>query len=77
MPQQVSGNSLKRQIFFWLGVLAFFIVFLYVFSSILLPFIAGMAIAYFLDPVADRLERLGLSRMPATDRRRRSGPHRQ
>ncbi|MGO7420304.1 AI-2E family transporter, partial [Rhizobium ruizarguesonis] len=66
MPQHVSGNSLKRQIFFWLVVLVFFIVFLYVFSSILLPFIAGMAIAYFLDPVADRLERLGLSRMMAT-----------
>lgn len=66
MPQHVSGNSLKRQIFFWLAVLVFFIVFLYVFSSILLPFIAGMAIAYFLDPVADRLERLGLSRMMAT-----------
>lgn len=66
MPQQVSGNILKRQIFFWLAVLVFFIVFLYVFSSILLPFIAGMAIAYFLDPVADRLERPGLSRMMAT-----------
>jgi len=66
MPQHVSGNSLKRQIFFWLAVLVFFIAFLYVFSSILLPFIAGMAIAYFLDPVADRLERLGLSRMMAT-----------
>ncbi len=39
MPQHVSGNSLKRQIFFWLVVLVFFIVFLYVFSSILLPFI--------------------------------------
>lgn len=36
------------------------------FSSILLPFVAGMALAYFLDPVADRLERLGLSRMMAT-----------
>jgi predicted PurR-regulated permease PerM len=66
MLQQVSGTSLKRQIVFWLAVLAFFIAFLYVFSSILLPFIAGMAIAYFLDPVADRLERLGLSRMMAT-----------
>ncbi|AJC78725.1 transporter permease protein [Rhizobium etli bv. phaseoli str. IE4803] len=66
MPQQISGNSLKRQIFFWVAVLVFFIAFLYVFSSILLPFIAGMAIAYFLDPVADRLQRLGLSRMMAT-----------
>src|SRR5262249_3280005 len=33
---------------------------------ILLPFVAGMAIAYFLDPVADRLQRAGLSRLWAT-----------
>jgi predicted PurR-regulated permease PerM len=66
MKQQVSGTSLKRQVTFWLIVLIGFIVFLYLFSSILLPFIAGMSIAYFLDPVADRLERIGLSRLMAT-----------
>lgn len=66
MPQQFSGAGLKRQIIFWLLVLFAFIAFLYLFSSILLPFIAGMAVAYFLDPVADRLERLGLSRLMAT-----------
>jgi predicted PurR-regulated permease PerM len=66
MPQQVSGAGLKRQVVFWLVVLAVFIGFLLVFSSILLPFLAGMALAYFLDPVADRLERLGLSRLMAT-----------
>ena len=41
-------------------------LFLYIFSEILLPFVAGMVLAYFLDPVADRLERLGLSRIMAT-----------
>src|SRR5690606_3680113 len=51
---------------FWLIALAFFVLFLLIFSDILLPFIAGMALAYFLDPVADRLERIGLSRMMAT-----------
>lgn len=66
MPEHVSGAGLKRQIIFWLLVLALIIAFLMVFSSILLPFVAGMALAYFLDPVADRLERLGLSRMMAT-----------
>jgi len=66
MPQQVSGTILKRQVIFWVAVLLIFIAFLYIFSSILLPFIAGMSIAYFLDPVADRLERLGLSRLMAT-----------
>lgn len=66
MPSHISATSLKRQIIFWLLVLAAFIAFLMLFSSILLPFVAGMALAYFLDPVADRLERLGLSRMMAT-----------
>ncbi|WFU03026.1 AI-2E family transporter [Rhizobium sp. CB3171] len=66
MEQQVSGASLKRQVTFWVIVLVLFIVFLYLFSSILLPFIAGMSVAYFLDPVADRLERIGLSRFMAT-----------
>ena len=31
-------------------------------SDILLPFVAGMAVAYLLNPLANRLERLGLSR---------------
>ncbi|MDR6666820.1 AI-2E family transporter [Rhizobium sp. 1399] len=66
MPQQVSGTILKRQVIFWATVLLVFVAFLYIFSSILLPFIAGMTIAYFLDPVADRLERFGLSRLMAT-----------
>lgn len=50
----------------WGAVLVALIVFLLVFSEILPPFIFGAAIAYFCDPVADRLERLGLSRMVAT-----------
>src|SRR5690606_8134563 len=56
----------RRQIIFWVAAAAIFIAFLYVFSSILLPFLAGMVLAYFLDPVADRLQRLGFSRLAAT-----------
>ena len=66
MTTHISGRSLRRQIFFWLLVLAAFIAFLMLFSSIMLPFVAGMALAYFLDPVADRLQRWGFSRMAAT-----------
>src|SRR3546814_13019763 len=32
----------------------------------LLPFVAGMAVAYLLDPLCDRLQRWGLSRTWAT-----------
>lgn len=35
-------------------------------GSIVSPFLAGGAVAYFLDPLADRLERAGLSRVLAT-----------
>ena len=66
MARNISAIGLRRQVFFWLVALAIFVVFLMLFSSVLLPFIAGMALAYFLDPVADRLERIGLSRLMAT-----------
>ncbi|MDA5093637.1 AI-2E family transporter [Aliiroseovarius sp. KMU-50] len=35
-------------------------------GDVILPFVLGGAIAYFLDPVADRLEAMGLSRVMAT-----------
>lgn len=57
---------LARHVVFWLAAALALSLFLYVFSSILLPFLAGMVLAYFLDPVADRLERLGLSRLAAS-----------
>ncbi|PZO77143.1 MAG: AI-2E family transporter [Mesorhizobium amorphae] len=61
-----AAVAFRRQLRFWLIAAALLILFLFVFSDILLPFIAGMVLAYFLDPVADRLERLGLSRLMAT-----------
>ncbi|WP_322988460.1 AI-2E family transporter [Hoeflea sp.] len=66
MTTQIDPAAFRRQVFFWLLALAVFVVFLMVFRSILLPFIAGMALAYFLDPVADWFERHGLSRLMAT-----------
>lgn len=58
--------TLQRQAMFWVGALSLFCLFLWIFRQVLPPFIAGMALAYFLDPVADRLERLGFSRVLAT-----------
>jgi len=48
----------------WAGLagLAVFCLLLYLLRGVLLPFVAGMMVAYFLDPVADRLERAGCSR---------------
>jgi len=55
-----------RQIRFWLGALAGLGFLLFVFKPILLPFVAGIAVAYFIDPVVDRLEDVGLRRWIAT-----------
>jgi predicted PurR-regulated permease PerM len=60
-------NSISgRQVFFWGGALALFIVIISVLSDVLLPFVLGMILAYFLDPLANLLESKGLSRLMAT-----------
>lgn len=58
--------STKRQLQFWGIGFALFILFMWLLGGTLLPFIAGAAIAYLLDPLADRLERLGMGRLAAT-----------
>lgn len=58
--------NLRTQAVFWIGALLTLLLFLWVFSGILLPFIMGMALAYLLDPIADWLERAGMSRFWAT-----------
>lgn len=58
--------TLKQQVRFWAIALIAFIIFLVLLSNILLPFVLGMAVAYFLDPVADRMENAGLNRTAAT-----------
>lgn len=57
-----AGNQMR----FWLIGLAAFGLALWLLQDILLPFVAGMAVAYLLDPAADRLERWGCSRAVAT-----------
>ncbi|MCQ8781408.1 AI-2E family transporter [Mangrovibrevibacter kandeliae] len=63
----IEGSRLfRRQVFFWSLVALVFVALLWVFSGILLPFVLGAVIAYFLDPIADWLERRGLPRLLAT-----------
>jgi predicted PurR-regulated permease PerM len=58
--------TLQRKIGFWLAALAAFILAVYVLRDVLMPFVAGLVLAYLLDPVADRLEKLGIGRLGAT-----------
>jgi predicted PurR-regulated permease PerM len=57
--------AFERQIVFWLAILIVFVLLLWLLSEILLPFVAGAAIAYLLTPLTDRLERLGVNRLAA------------
>ncbi|WP_299351335.1 AI-2E family transporter [uncultured Shimia sp.] len=56
----------RQQVTYWGIAMALFAMALWYLGDIMLPFVMGGAIAYFLDPVADRLEKMGLSRVMAT-----------
>ena len=56
----------RQQLLYWGIAAAVFFVLLWAIGDVMLPFLVGGAIAYFLDPIADRLERAGLSRVGAT-----------
>lgn len=58
--------SVAEQIRWWSVGLVALILLMWALSGVLAPFLAGAAIAYFLDPLADRLERAGMSRTGAT-----------
>ncbi|BAT60944.1 AI-2 transport protein TqsA [Variibacter gotjawalensis] len=57
---------LRRQTAFWLAALAFLMLSLWLTAEVLLPFVAGMALAYLFNPLAARLERLGIGRTVAS-----------
>jgi len=57
--------QLERNIVFWSVALAVLVGLLWLLSPILLPFVLGMAIAYVLDPLANRLSKRGMSRLVA------------
>jgi predicted PurR-regulated permease PerM len=61
-----DGMTLTRQMTFWVLTLVIGVTALWVLREILLPFVAGMALAYLLDPLANRLERMGVNRLVAT-----------
>ena len=64
-PPQGEDASFERQIVFWVALLIVVVLMLWLLSEILLPFVAGLAIAYLLTPLTDRLERLGVNRLAA------------
>jgi predicted PurR-regulated permease PerM len=67
MNEERSGRGtmalpVQTQMKYWGIASLVFLVVLWFLGDVILPFILGGAIAYFLDPVADRLEKLGCTR---------------
>src|ERR1700726_2033524 len=58
--------STSRPILFWIATFAATAAVVVLLRQVLLPFVAGMVLAYLLDPLANRIERLGVNRLVAT-----------
>ena len=56
----------REQMKYWGGAAAIFLVTLWWLGDVILPFVLGGAVAYCLDPIADRIEKFGASRALAT-----------
>jgi predicted PurR-regulated permease PerM len=52
----------ERQVLFWLSAAIVLVLLVALLRGVILPFVAGIVIAYFLNPAADRLTRWGLPR---------------
>ena len=57
--------NLARPITFWIAMCAAVIAVVVLLREILLPFVAGLVLAYLFNPLANRLERMGLNRLVA------------
>jgi hypothetical protein len=62
MPR--PGRPAHRPI--WIATFAATTTVVVLLHQVLLPFVAGMVLAYLLDPLANRIERLGVNRAVAT-----------
>ena len=58
--------KVSQQIIYWSAGLVALIAFVWLLGGTLMPFLVGMGIAYFLDPLVDKLEALRLPRAVAT-----------
>ncbi len=60
------GLPVRQQLAYWGLAAAGFLGAVWLLGDVMLPFVIGAAVAYLLDPLADRLERLGMGRALAT-----------
>jgi membrane protein len=63
---QITTRGFTRPIVFRISMLASVAAVIVLLREVLLPFVAGMGLAYLLHPLASRIERLGMNRLLAT-----------
>ena len=56
----------KKHTIFWIVITCILFLAIYNLSSVLMPFVAGMILAYLLDPLVDRIEKVGIRRSLST-----------
>jgi predicted PurR-regulated permease PerM len=56
----------KKQTIFWIVITCILFLAIYSLSPVLMPFVAGMILAYLLDPLVDRVEKIGIRRSFST-----------
>ncbi len=61
----VKPLNIKTHMIFWAGVSIAFLLFVWVFKTVLLPFVLGIAVAYLLNPIVNKLGGMGIARAPA------------
>lgn len=57
---------LNIQMKFWAGAAALFVTFIWIFKSVLMPFVLGIVIAYLLNPLVKRFSTRGIKRTTST-----------
>jgi predicted PurR-regulated permease PerM len=51
---------------FWIAMLVAFVAVIVLLRGVLLPFVAALVLAYLLNPLANKIDRLGTGRLAAT-----------
>ena len=64
--QPQNAPMIQKPWLFWIVGIVLLGLMIYLLRDVMLPFVAAFAVAYLLDPLARKLERLGSSRLVAT-----------
>ena len=58
--------QIERHALFWIVTAVVFLYLAQLLAPVLLPFVIGLVLAYFFNPVVDALRRLGIPRWPSS-----------